>query len=317
MHTLGIETSCDETSAAVVSCRKVLSCETLSSLKQHRQYGGIIPEIASRRHLQVIDKVTQSALEAAGINIAQIDLIAVTTKPGLIGSLLVGKSFAAAVSYSADIPLIPINHIQAHLFAPFLNKTKVKLPFIGLVVSGGHTGLYLVSDFDDIKLISKTKDDAAGEALDKVGRLYGLGYPAGPAIDRLYNPGLVDKTLFTINKQADLSFSFSGIKTKAAYIYRDLAEKKRLNKQKRTAILSSFQYTVINSLINNLTQSLKQLKIKRVVLGGGVAANRLLRESLISLSRKESFELLVTDIKYCQDNAAFIGGLGEYLQQRN
>ena len=317
MYTLGIETSCDETSAAVVSGGRVFSCVTLSSLKFHKKYGGIIPEIASRRHLLVIDIVVKEALLKSRKTVKDIGLVAVTKGPGLVGSLLVGISFAKALAYSLKIPILGVNHLKAHLFASFLNKPKVSLPFIGLVASGGHTQIYLVRDFDNMKLISKTRDDACGEALDKVGRLYGLGFPAGPVIDRLYRQKSVDKRLFKLKPLEDLAFSFSGIKTKASYLHSSLKHKKALTNNKRREILSSFQFTVVDSLINNLTNALRKFKIERVALGGGVIANSLLRSSLKALAKKAALEVFCPSPTYCQDNAACIAGLGEYLYKKD
>ncbi|RKY28486.1 MAG: tRNA (adenosine(37)-N6)-threonylcarbamoyltransferase complex transferase subunit TsaD [Candidatus Omnitrophota bacterium] len=316
MYTLGIETSCDETSVAIVNRRKVLSCETASSLNFHKKYGGIIPEIASRKHLKFIGKVTQSSLRKANIELKKIKLVSVTQGPGLIGSLLVGVSFAKALAFSLGIPLLGVNHLFAHLFSPFLNRRKLNFPFIGLVASGGHTEIYRVSDFDRIKVLGKTKDDAAGEVLDKVGRFYGLGYPAGPAIDKLFQEELVDKSLFRLKKKEDLSFSFSGIKTRAIYIYQELNKTKKIKALDKKIILSSLQYTLINSLINNLTKALIENKISIGVCGGGVVANSYFRKVISRIAKKRGFKIFLPEINYCQDNAASVAGIGEYLYQK-
>jgi N6-L-threonylcarbamoyladenine synthase len=311
MYTLGIETSCDETSAAVIRNRKVLSCKTFSSLKLHAKYGGFIPEIASRRQIKFIDQVTVAALKDAGAALNDLDLIAVTKGPGLIGSLLVGLSFAESLSFSLKLPLSGIDHLHAHMFAPFLGKKKIVFPFLGLVASGGHTQIYKVLDFNKIKLLTETRDDACGEALDKVGRFYGLGFPAGPLIDRLYRKECVDKSMFRMKPLGD--FSFSGIKTKAVYMHDRLRREGRLDQSQKLKILSSFQYAVIDSLINNLTMAVKKFKISSVVCGGGVVANRLLRRRLSALKRTLGLKLFLPQPQYCQDNAACVAGLGEYL----
>ncbi|MBN2120153.1 MAG: tRNA (adenosine(37)-N6)-threonylcarbamoyltransferase complex transferase subunit TsaD [Candidatus Omnitrophica bacterium] len=315
MYTLGIETSCDETSVSVVRRRKVLSCKTLSSLKLHAKYGGVIPEIASRRHLKFIDKVANQALKEAKININDIGLVAVTQGPGLIGSLLVGICYAKALAFSLKVPILGVNHLWAHLFASFLDKPLV-MPFLGLVASGGHTQIYKVSDFDKITLVSKTLDDASGEALDKVGRFYGLGFPAAPQIDRISRRDLVDERLFSFKKTDNLNFSFSGIKTKAVYLHDKLKKQNKLSSKKVCQVLSSFQHSVVDSLINNLTICIKKFKIKSVVCGGGVLANRLLRGRLDKLRRESNLTVCIPEVSYCQDNAACVAGLGEYLYRK-
>jgi len=315
MYTLGIETSCDETSASVVNNRRLLSCVTFSSLNEHKKYGGIIPEIASRRHLKVIDRVTKQAVGDAGIDFKDLRLVSVTQGPGLSGSLLTGVSFAKSLAYSLSLPFIGVNHLYAHLFNPFINKRVIEFPFVGLIASGGHSEIYLVKDFDRIDTLASTRDDAAGEALDKVGRFYGVGFPGGPAIDRLFNERIVDENLFRMKRLKGLGFSFSGIKTKAVYLYKQLVEKKALSSSKMTEILSSFQYAVVDSLIYNLTESLKETKIKKVALGGGVAANSLLRRRVLALRRK-GVSARIPPLQFCQDNAAGTAGLGEYLYKK-
>ncbi|MFC1514403.1 tRNA (adenosine(37)-N6)-threonylcarbamoyltransferase complex transferase subunit TsaD [Candidatus Omnitrophota bacterium] len=313
MYTLGIETSCDETSVAVVAKRKVSSCKTFSSIRLHAKYGGVIPEIASRRHLKFIDHVTTLALKDAGIRAKDIGLVAVTREPGLIGSLLVGLRFAESLAYSLDVPLLGIDHLHAHLFAAFLDRPKVTLPFLGLVASGGHTQIYRVNDLFQFRLIAQTRDDACGEALDKVGRYYGLGFPAGAKIDSLFRAEWVEERLFRMKSLERFDFSFSGIKTKAVYLHDQLQKEGTLTEKRVTGILSSFQYAVVDSLINNLTRSVKKFKIGTVVCGGGVVANSLLRARLADLRKSLGLELLLPPIKYCQDNAAGVAGLGEYL----
>jgi len=316
MHVLGVETSCDETSVAVVEKQKVLSNIIFSSLKYHAPFGGVIPEIASRQHLKSIETCFDFSLKEAGITPEQIDLIAVTLNPGLVGSLLVGINFARALSYSLNKPLIEINHLHAHLFAAFLNKQeKIEFPFLGLVVSGGHTELYDVKDFDKITVIGKTRDDACGEALDKIGRLYGLGYPAGPIIDKMFDINLVDKKAFEIKGLKDsFDFSFSGIKTKAAYIYRDLLKNGQAkDKETIKKIISSFQFSVISHIIERVQGVMATKKYKSLVCGGGVAANSFLRTNLELVCKNRNIPLNLSEIKYCADNAAAVAGLGFYM----
>ena len=219
MYVLGIETSCDETSAAVVkNGRKILSCVVSSSLKFHKKYGGVVPEIASRMQLETITQVLDSAIRQARVNLKEIDLISVTSGPGLLGSLLVGISFAKAISISLGIPLLGVDHIYSHIYANFLNGAKIKLPFIGLVVSGGHTSLFYVRDFKKIETLGQTLDDACGEAFDKVAKILGLGYPGGPLIEKLAKGGDERKIKFRCSgTKRPLDFSFSGIKTAVLY----------------------------------------------------------------------------------------------------
>lgn len=313
MYTLGIESSCDETSVSILKNKQVLSCKTFSSLSLHKKYGGIIPEIASRRHLKVIDVVFAEAFRAAGIQLNEIEAIAVTQGPGLIGSLLIGVSFAKSLAYTLNIPLLGVNHLHAHLFSPFLNKKTIDFPFLGLVVSGGHTQLYMVEDFDQLEVLGRTTDDAAGEALDKVGRLYGLGFPAGPVIDKLYDSKTVDEKLFRRKKNNSLNFSFSGIKTKATYLHRELKNSGRLTEEEKVRILSSFQYGVVEALVRNTAKAVEKYHIQNVVVGGGVSANSLLRTQLCSLAKEKGSKMLISELRFCTDNAAGIAGLGGYL----
>lgn len=313
MYVLGIETSCDETSAAIVSGGNVLSCETLSSLKRHAQYGGIIPEIATREHARAIDTVVNAAFESAGITPDAISCVAVTQGPGLIGSLLVGVSFAEAYAYALGIPIIGVDHLHAHMFGALLNRPNISFPFLGLVVSGGHTQIYSVKDIDDFQLAGRTLDDAAGEALDKVGRFYGLDYPAAPHIDRLFDLSSVDKDIFRIKDKEDFNFSFSGIKTKAVYMYNDLKKNNALTDETKNRILSSFQYRIVESIISKTAKALEEYPAKSIVCGGGVTANAYLRQRLEELSMDMNKEIILPERRFCADNAAMIAGLGELV----
>ncbi|MCM8823103.1 MAG: tRNA (adenosine(37)-N6)-threonylcarbamoyltransferase complex transferase subunit TsaD [Candidatus Omnitrophica bacterium] len=313
MLALGIETSCDETSCAVVNKREVISNVTLSSLKFHKKYGGIIPEIATRNHLKVIDRVYQRALKEAKVFLNDIDLIGVTVKPGLVGALIVGMNFAKGLALAKKKPFLGVNHLYAHLFAPFLNTSqKIPLPFIGLVVSGGHTELFLVKDFDIIESIGKTRDDAAGEVFDKVARVFGLGYPGGVYIDRLFDHRVKDYFKFKCGR-IGLDFSFSGIKTALIYKKMELEKKSSFNEDIKIKLLSSFQESVVKTIVENLTLATERFKIKSVVCGGGVIANKRLRELLNLEAVKNNWRLYLPASNFSLDNGAMVAGLTSYL----
>ena len=313
MYILGIESSCDETSAAVVKQGKVLSCETYSSLEKHAKYGGIVPEIATRAHARAIDVVTHAAIDRAGLKAQDIGCVCVTQGPGLIGSLLVGICFAKAFAYSRELPFVGVNHLHAHMFGALLERPKVEFPFLGVVVSGGHTQIYLVSGIDDFKLLGKTLDDAAGEALDKVGRFYGLGYPAAVHIDKMFDRACVDPAMFQIKDKITYNVSFSGIKTKAVYMYNQLKKDDNVNHETIKSILSSFQFRVMETILEKVSKAVLEHKVKTVVCGGGVIANTYLRERLGELSEDMNVEVILPESHFCADNAAMIAGLGEMM----
>ena len=315
MNILGIETSCDETAASIVKDGKIiLSNVIVSSLKEHKKYGGIIPEIASRRQLEYINLVVSKALEDAQLNLKNIDAVSVTNSPGLIGSLLVGKSFAQALSFAINKPLIKVDHIKAHLYANFLycvNTKKNKLPTlpaVGLVVSGGHTSLYYIKKFNNFKLLGETRDDAVGEAFDKVARIMKLGYPGGPIIDRLSQKVKQSNIKF---KSALLphsfDFSFSGVKTAVLYHYRDHQLEKSFSSAN---ICSAFQESVVDVLVKKSISACQKYKVKTLVVGGGVAANSALRECLKKEAKNNNINVYFPSMNLCMDNAAMIAGLG-------
>ncbi len=313
MYVLGIETSCDETSCAVVKGRKVLSNVTVSSLKYHRKYGGIIPEIATRNHVKFIDKVFSRALSLAGISTRRIGCIGVTSKPGLIGALLVGLNFAKALSLSLDKPFLGINHLHAHCYAPFLNnRLSFSFPFIGLIVSGGHTEIFLVKDFDSIRIIGKTRDDACGESFDKVARAFGLGYPGGVYIDRMFRGKYKDSFSFNCPR-IKYDFSFSGIKTALIYKKMELEKKGRLDKKTTVQVISSFQETVVRTLVDTVCEAALAHKVKRIVCGGGVTANRRFRELMEKAGKNHKIQVLLPVPEFTADNAAMVAGLAFYL----
>ncbi len=330
MMVLGIETSCDETSAAVVKDgRKILSNEVASSLKFHKKYGGIIPEIASRLQLETITEIAQSAIKEAQIKLKDIDLISVTCGPGLLGSLLVGISFAKSLSLSLNLPLIGVNHVHSHFYANFLGREKPGLPFVALVVSGGHTSLFYVRDFDAIELLGSTHDDACGEAFDKVGRILKLGYPGGPLIEKLAKAGEAKKIKFNCSgtKHA-LDFSFSGIKTAVLYYVHRLNQQtgkpegsglpsdrqshKPTSRQTKD-ICASFQETVIDTLVKKSILACELKKTGRLLLGGGVVANNRLRDKFTQAAKDYGLKCHFPPKSICMDNAAMVAGLGYQL----
>ncbi|MDD3374945.1 MAG: tRNA (adenosine(37)-N6)-threonylcarbamoyltransferase complex transferase subunit TsaD [Candidatus Omnitrophica bacterium] len=320
MKILGIETSCDETSVSVVkNGQLILSNVIATSLKDHQKYGGIIPEIASRKQLELINTVTHRALETARVPLKQIDAIAVTSNPGLIGSLLVGISFAQSLSYALKKPLVEVNHITAHLYANFLRKIKQenkikelpRLPAIGLVVSGGHSSIFHIKNFENFLLLGQTRDDAAGEAYDKVARILKLGYPGGPVIDRISKKGINKKIHFPCaNLSNSFDFSFSGIKTS---VYYHVKKQKELSSSGIQEIAYAFQKSVVGALVKKTILACESKHIKTLVVGGGVAANSELRKELHSQAKKKNINVFFPDIDLCMDNAAMIAGLGYHL----
>ena len=322
MNILGIETSCDETSVSVVKDGElVLSNVIATSLKDHQKYGGIIPEIASRKQLELISAVAYRALEIAKISLKKIDAVAVTSSPGLIGSLLVGISFAQSLAYALKKPLVDVNHITAHLYANFLKKRGTEdrtkkipnLPAIGLVVSGGHSSLFYIKNFKHFLLLGQTRDDAAGEAYDKVARILKLGYPGGPAIDRLSKKGINNEIHFPCaNLPNSFDFSFSGIKTSVYYYVK---KQKKLNSSCVRKIAYAFQKSVVTALTKKTILACESKLIKTLVVGGGVAANSELRKELCFQAEKKNIDVFFPDIDLCMDNAAMIAGLGYHLMK--
>ena len=319
MNILGIETSCDETAAAVVKDGvEVKSNIVATSLKEHQRFGGIIPEIASRRQIEFISPVVSRALETAGLTFDDIDAIAVTKTPGLIGSLLVGISYANALARATGKRLININHVHAHLYANFLqfngNSPAVikELPAIGLVVSGGHTSLYEMTSFNKIRLLGQTQDDAAGEAFDKVARLLDLGYPGGPVIDKLAKE--VENTSIRF-PQAQLKqsydFSFSGLKTAVLYYTQ---KNRQLPNFSIPQVVYAFQESVVGSLVKKSIAACVKRKINTLLVGGGVAANSALRKHLIAAGQQQGIKVYFPPMALCLDNASMIAGLAYHQQ---
>jgi len=319
MNILGIETSCDETAAAIVRNGKVLLSNVVtSSLKEHIAYGGIIPEIASRRQLEYMNAVVKKSLTDAKLNLKDIDAIAVTMKPGLIGSLLVGISYARSLSYALNKPLIEVDHIESHLYANFMifdpkNFTKPELPCVGLIVSGGHTSLYYIKRFPEFKPLGHTLDDAAGETFDKVARILGLGYPGGPKIEKVARQGENNEIHFNCAAlPGTFNFSFSGIKTAVLYHKRDHIDDKIFSVAK---IAYSFQKSVISVLVKKSIKACLKFKTKTLLIGGGVAANSELRRQLKREASPLGIKTFFPPISLCTDNAAMIAGLGYHRKK--
>ena len=307
MICLGIESSCDETSVAIVkNGREVLANVVSTQIPIHKKFGGVVPEIASRKHLTNIAFVVKEALDNANLDFKDIDYIGVTYGPGLIGALLVGVAYAKSLAYALNIPIVPTHHIEGHIAANYLTYENLKPPFMALVVSGGHTHLIYVKDYTDFEIVGKTRDDAVGEAFDKVARVLGLPYPGGPEVSKLARDGeftyKLPKTKFD-----NYDFSFSGIKTAVINIAHKEGEK-----LKREDLACSFEETVTDELVDNCLRAMKDLKINKVVLAGGVSANLVLREKLLKASKQRNYECFLPDLKYCTDNAAMIASAAHY-----
>lgn len=309
MIVLGIETSCDETSASIVKDgRKILSNVIASSLSLHKKFGGIVPEIASRAHLESINFVVKEALTKAKKELKDIDLVAVTSDPGLIGSLLVGVSFARALSFALRKPIVEVDHVKAHLYASFLEKDIPRFPFVGMVISGGHTNLYRVNNFRSFKLLGTTLDDAAGEAFDKVAKILNLGFPGGPIIDKISTKVKDFRIRFNYSQlPGTFNFSFSGLKTAVLYYVNKNRNRKDFSARD---IAASFQEAVVDNLVAKSIFACKKLCIKNLVLGGGVVANSRLRTKLSREAGGQGIKVYFPQKFLCLDNAAMVAGLG-------
>jgi N6-L-threonylcarbamoyladenine synthase len=302
---LGIETSCDDTCAAVVSAGgEVRSNVVASQGLLHARYGGVVPEVASRRHLELIDAVTSDALEQAGIGLAEVETVAVTRGPGLIGALLVGVSSAKALAAARGLPLVPVDHLHGHVVASTLGSKPIEPPYLCLVASGGHTFLARVDDPAGYTVLGQTLDDAAGEAFDKGARLLGLGFPGGPELDRLAREGDPEGFDFPRSAPGELDFSFSGLKTALLYTLRDRPEADRAD------LAASYQRAIVDALVGRARQALEREGLRRLAIGGGVAANSELRDAV----EKLGVPVWVPPIELCTDNAAMIAGAARFLE---
>ena len=314
---LGIESSCDDTSAAVVRDRLLLS-NVIAGQDVHQKYGGVVPELASRAHQQNIVPVVDQALKEAGISRNEIDAVAFTRGPGLLGSLLVGTSFAKGFTAALGIPMIEVNHLQAHILVHFIQSgasdaVSPRFPFLCLLVSGGHTQLVLVRDYDVMEIMGRTIDDAAGEAFDKCAKLLDLPYPGGPHVDRLAREG--DALRFTFSKPRldGFDYSFSGLKTSFLYFLRDhLKKDPEFVEKNRADLAASLQHTIIDILLNKLRKAMKKSGINQVALAGGVSANSGLRATLAKEAEKRGWDLFIPPISFTTDNAAMIAITGYY-----
>jgi N6-L-threonylcarbamoyladenine synthase len=306
LNILAIESSCDDTSCAVCVDGKIVSNE-IATQKIHEQYGGVVPELASRSHLQNIVPVVDSALKNVNITIKDIDAVAFTRGPGLLGSLLVGGMFAKTLAQSLDIPLIDVHHTQAHILAHFIDDPKPAFPFLCLTVSGGHTQLVVVKDFSDMEIIGQTIDDAAGEAFDKTAKMLGLPYPGGPFIDQYAQQGNALKFHFSEPKIPNLDFSFSGFKTQVLYfIQKQEKQNPDFIKQNLNDICASVQFNLVKILMNKLKKASKQFGIHEIAIAGGVAANSELRKQLAATATEQKWNTYIPDFQYCTDNAGMI-----------
>lgn len=312
MKILGIESSCDETAAAVVEDgRRVLSNVIATSLEEHKLYGGVVPEIASRRHAESISGVVGQALEDAGCTMADIDAIAVTYAPGLIGSLLVGVNFAKGLALSTGKPLVPVHHLRGHIASNYITS-DIEPSFLCLVVSGGHSHIVAVKSYTNFEVIGKTRDDAAGEALDKAGRTMGLAYPGGVSIDKISPTGNENAFKFPHPRVSGspYDYSFSGLKTAVINIVHNASQK---GEQINTADLAaSFQKTVVDCLLQNFESAAENSGYNKLVIAGGVSANSRLRADAEKMCRRHGWQLFIPQLKYCGDNAAMIGAQGYY-----
>ena len=303
---LAIESSCDDTSAAICVDGKVLSNVTASQAV-HAAYGGVFPEFASRAHMQHILPVVEATIKKAGINKDDINVVAFTRGPGLIGSLHVGVSFAKAFALPKKLPLIEVNHMQAHILAHFIDEPKPAFPFLCLTVSGGHTQMVLVKDYLDFELLGETQDDAAGEAYDKIAKIFGLPYPGGPLIDKYAKEGNKDKFVFPFPAPESYNFSFSGLKTNVLYfIQKEVAKNANFIEENLLDLCASIQYRINSILISKLLRASKELKIKHIAIAGGVSANSGLRAMLEETGEKHQLKTYIPAFQYCTDNAGMI-----------
>lgn len=311
INVLGIESSCDETAAAVVSDgREIISNVIATQVPWHKAYGGVVPEIASRKHLEFINPVIKKALTDAKLTLDEIDAVAVTYGPGLVGGLLVGLSAAKAIAYSRDLPLVGVNHIEGHIYANFLAYSELEAPLVCLTVSGGHTTLLFIEEMGSYEIVGQTRDDAAGEAFDKISRVLGLGYPGGPAIEKAAKDG--DSQAFSFPKALpdELDFSFSGLKTAVINMAHNAEQKGE--KVDINDVAASFQEAVIEVLVEKTIKAAKLKRVDRVLLSGGVASNQRLRDQLDKACAKEGLALYYPPKVLCTDNAAMIACCGYY-----
>lgn len=313
-YILGIESSCDDTAAAVIHNGKILS-NIVATQEIHQEFGGVVPELASRAHQQNIVPVVHQALAKANIDKKDLSAIAFTKGPGLMGALLVGTSFAKSLALGLDIPLISVNHMQAHILAHFIKedgKDLPNFPFLAMTISGGHTQIVLVKDYFDMEIIGQTTDDAVGEAFDKSAKILGLDYPGGPLIDKYAQEGNPKAFQFTKPRVGPLDFSFSGLKTAFLYfIQKETQANPNFIEENLADICASIQYTIVDYLMDKLKNAVKQTGIKEVAIGGGVSANSGIRNALLEAQKRRGWKVHIPKFEYCTDNAAMIAIVGE------
>ncbi|MBQ9545757.1 MAG: tRNA (adenosine(37)-N6)-threonylcarbamoyltransferase complex transferase subunit TsaD [Bacteroidales bacterium] len=317
---LAIESSCDDTSAAVLRNDRILS-NVIASQKVHEQYGGVVPELASRAHQQNIVPVVDAAISNAGISRSDIDAVAFTRGPGLLGSLLVGVSFAKGFAQALDRPLIEVNHLQAHVLSHFIKESDdsvvPQFPFVCLLVSGGHTQILLLRSHFEIEVLGQTIDDAAGEAIDKAAKIMDLGYPGGPIIDRLAAQGNADAFHFATPHIPGFDYSFSGLKTSFLYFLRDqLAENPDFIEQNKADLCASIQKCIVDFLLGKMERAVKKCGARQIAIAGGVSANSLLRSSLQQMGQRHGWKVFIPKFQYCTDNAAMVGIAGYFKYLR-
>jgi N6-L-threonylcarbamoyladenine synthase len=303
---LAIESSCDDTSAAVLAGGQIRS-NVVATQRVHEQYGGVVPELASRAHQQHLIPVVQEALRQAGVTKAELDAVAFTQGPGLLGSLLVGSMFAKTFALALGKPLLAVNHMRAHILAHFINEPRPTFPFLCLTVSGGHTQLVVVKSPPDMQVIGQTIDDAAGEAFDKTGKLLGLPYPAGPHLDKLASTGNPTRFPFPVGAMPGYDFSFSGLKTAVMYFLRQqTAKNPEFIQENLSDLCASIQYTIIQTLLRQLQRAAADLGLTQIALAGGVAANSGLRAALQNMAADKGWAVFIPEFQYCTDNAAMV-----------
>jgi N6-L-threonylcarbamoyladenine synthase len=311
MIVLGIESSCDETAAAIVKNGKILSNIIASQIEVHSPYGGVVPEIASRKHIEAINPVIKQALSEANITFKEIEGIAVTRGPGLIGSLLIGLSTAKALAFALNIPLVGVNHLEGHIAAAFLAEKIPEIPFVSLVVSGGHTSTYLAKNYHDFQLIGQTRDDAAGEAFDKAAKLLNLGYPGGVVIDKMSKGANPQAVAFPRAMKDSPDFSFSGLKTSLLTMLK--RHGRDFSKNELPDIVASYQEAIVDVLVEKTVKAANNNGVNRIIICGGVAANSRLRERFLAETSARNVELFIPPVILCTDNAAMIAAIGEIL----
>lgn len=316
MIVLGIESSCDETSVAIIQ-DDILKANLISSQDFHSKYGGVVPELSSRAHLQILLPLVKDSLKKAKINLDQVDIIAATAGPGLVGALLVGLTFAKGLACSLKKEFIPVNHIEGHIFSGFLMEDKPEFPMLALVVSGGHTLLLLVESNTKIVKLGSTVDDAVGEAFDKVSKMLGLGYPGGPRIQAAAEKSVNSEIIFPVaDLKSDYDFSFSGLKTSVLrYIQKEFGEGNSIPSTELNRIAFSFQEAAIKALLRNSEKALKNFPVSSISVVGGVAANRVLRKKFKEIAVTYNKKLVIPDLIYCGDNAAMIAYRGKLIYE--